>query len=204
MHSAKESIHTADFKNAEAYILNRLQNELAPTLSYHGFHHTLDVMQAAMKIADEENITEEEKKLLRIAVAFHDAGFIYIYKGHEQKGCEMAKEALPRFGFSPQQIEAICQMIMATKIPQDAKNKLDEIICDADLDYLGREDVYLVAATLFEEAKIYLNIPDEEKWDQVQIRFLTQHHYYTSYSKKTREPGKLKYLESLYAKIANA
>ena len=35
MHSAKESIHTADFKNAEAYILNRLQNELAPTLSYH-------------------------------------------------------------------------------------------------------------------------------------------------------------------------
>jgi len=93
---------------------------------------------------------------------------------------------------------------MATKIPQDAKNKLDEIICDADLDYLGREDVYVVAATLFEEAKIYLNIPDEEKWDQVQIRFLTQHHYYTSYSKKTREPGKLKYLESLYAKIANA
>lgn len=203
MHSAS-SKHTADFENAEAYILNRLQNELAPTLFYHGYHHTLDVMQAAMKIAEAESLPEEEKKLLRIAVAFHDAGFIYVYKEHEQKGCEMAKENLPVFGFTAPQIDAVCEMIMITKIPQEAKNKLDQIICDADVDYLGREDVYEIAATLFEEAKIYSNITDEEKWDEEQIKFLTQHRYYTSYSKKTREPGKLKYLESLYAKIANA
>jgi uncharacterized protein len=204
MHSAQELNNTADFKNAEIYILERLQNELAETLFYHGYHHTLDVMDAAMKIADAEDISPEEKNLLRIAVAFHDAGFIYMYKDHEQKGCEMAKENLPSFGFTDEQLEIICQMIMATKIPQNAKNKLEQIICDADVDYLGRTDVCQIAQTLFEESRIYSNIPDEEKWDEEQVRFLKEHRYYTNYSLEKREPGKLKYLESLYSKIANA
>jgi uncharacterized protein len=204
MHSAQQPTHTADFKNAEAYILKRLENELARTLYYHGFHHTLDVMDAAMKIADAENVPTEEKNLLRIAVAYHDAGFIYMYKDHEQKGCEMAKENLPAFGFSNAQLEAICGMIMATKIPQNARTKLEQIICDADVDYLGREDVCEIARTLFKESRIYSNIPDEEKWDEEQIRFLKQHRYFTRYSLMYREPGKLKYLESLNAKITNA
>jgi predicted metal-dependent HD superfamily phosphohydrolase len=204
MHPAQQPKHTADFKKAEAYILHRLENELAGTLYYHGLHHTLDVMDAAMKIADAENISGQERNLLRVAVAYHDAGFIHVYREHEQRGCEMAKEDLPAFGFTEGEVEAICNMIMATRIPQSAINKLEQIICDADVDYLGRDDVRDIAQTLFEESRIYLNIPNEEKWNEVQIRFLTQHHYYTSYSIMYREPGKLKYLNSLYAKIANA
>ena len=203
MHSAQQPKHTADFQNAEAYILNRLENELARTLYYHGFHHTLDVMDAAMTIAEAENISEEEKNLLRVAVAYHDAGFIYVYKEHERRGCEMAKENLPVFGFEDEQVRTICNMIMATKIPQNARTKLEQIICDADVDYLGREDVCDIARTLFEESRIYSNIRDEEKWDEEQIRFLTQHKYFTTYSLRNREPGKLRYLESLYAKTAN-
>ena len=204
MHSASQPTYTADFEGAEAYILSRLKKELARTLYYHGFHHTIDVMDAAMKIAEAENISTEEKKLLRIAVAFHDAGFIYVYKDHEQKGCEIARENLPMFGFTDEQLDKICGMIMATKIPQNAKNQLEQIICDADVDYLGREDVCEIARTLFHESRIYSNIPDEEKWDEEQIRFLKEHRYYTNYSLKKREPGKLKYIESLYAKITNA
>jgi HD superfamily phosphodiesterase len=200
MHSAQQPKHTADFENAEAYVLNRLKNELARTLYYHGYHHTLDVMDAAMKIADTEKLSDEEKKLLRIAVAFHDAGFIYKYKDHEQKGCEMAKEILPAFTFNDEQIQAICGMIMATKIPQNAANRLEQIICDADVDYLGREDVCEIANTLFKESRIYANIPDEEKWDEEQIKFLKEHRYYTDYSIGLRKPEKLKYLDSLLKK----
>jgi len=204
MHSAQQPNNTADFENAEIFILKRLQNELAETLFYHGYHHTLDVLEAAMKIADTENLSQEEKNFLRIAVAFHDAGFIYVHKDHEKKGCEMAKENLPAFGFTDEQLEIICRMIMATKIPQTAKTKLEQIICDADVDYLGREDVCQIAQTLFEESKIYSNISDEEKWDEEQIKFLKEHRYYTRYSIEKRKPGKLKYLESLYSKLSNA
>ena len=33
----------------------------------------------------------------------------------------------------------------ATKIPQTPLTKLEEIICDADLDYLGREDFFEIS-----------------------------------------------------------
>ena len=186
-----------NFTKAETSVLNRLRDELPATLTSQGYHHTVDVMNAAIEIADAENISEEEKKLLRVAVAFHDAGFIYVYKDHEEKGCDMAKEILPSFNFSQQQIDKICGMIMATKIPQQPKNKLEEIIADADLDYLGRDDVFPIAQTLFEELKIHTGLTDENIWNQVQVNFLSAHHYHTSFAKKFRGPKKQEYLEKL-------
>jgi predicted metal-dependent HD superfamily phosphohydrolase len=197
MHFEENKFQKPDFKGAENFIITRLNNELSPTLTYHGPHHTADVINAAMEIARTENLTPEETALLRVAVAFHDAGFIYVYKDHEEKGCEMAKEILPTFGFSEKQIEIICGMIMATKIPQNPKNKLEEIIGDADLDYLGRDDVYPIAQSLFDELKVHANLTDEKKWNHIQISFLKKHKYHTAYSRRLRKPGKQKYLEEL-------
>src|SRR6266487_2297431 len=97
-----------DYSSAEKFILNKLQSELPKNLSYHGVHHTRDVLNAALQIAMQEGITHEEDiHLLRLAVLFHDAGFIHIYKGHEEKGCEMVHEFLPQFGFDEEQIKKI-------------------------------------------------------------------------------------------------
>lgn len=186
-----------DYETAENYILSRLKKELTSSLVYHGYHHTLDVMQAAMQIADEEKVSDKERKLLRIAVAFHDAGFIYVYKDHEEKGCEMAIEILPGYGFSEQQIHIICGMIRATKIPQQPKNKLEQIIADADLDYLGREDVVPVAKSLFTELKLHANLNDEKLWNEIQVNFLKNHQYHTDYAQKIRAPKKQEYLDQL-------
>lgn len=186
-----------DYESAENYILSRLKKELTSSLVYHGYHHTLDVMQAAMQIADEEKVSDKERKLLRIAVAFHDAGFIYVYKDHEEKGCEMAIEILPGYGFSEQHIHIICGMIRATKIPQQPKNKLEQIIADADLDYLGREDVVPVAKSLFIELKLHANLNDEKLWNEIQVNFLKNHQYHTDYAQKIRAPKKQEYLDQL-------
>jgi uncharacterized protein len=188
---------STDFKGAEDFILAKLKKELSPTLTYHGYHHTVDVLDAALKIAVAENISDDEKKLLRIAVLFHDAGLTQVYKNHEEKGCEMAKEFLPRFGFNKKQIDVIAGMIMATKIPQTPRTKLEEIIGDADLDYLGREDVYPIAQTLFEELKIHSNLADARQWNDIQISFLSSHHYHTNYAIGLREPKKKIYMERL-------
>ena len=115
----------ADYQKAEAFILDCLQKELSTDLTYHGYHHTLDVMDAAMHIAAQENLSAHEINLLRVAVAFHDSGFIYTHKNHEEKGCQLAKEYLPGFHFTAEQTAAICLMIMATKIPQHPKTKLE-------------------------------------------------------------------------------
>ena len=189
--------NTPNFEEAERYILKKLETEIDHTLYYHGYHHTIDVLNAAMKIADNEGINNEERCLLRIAVAYHDAGFIFTYKDHEEKGCELAKENLPRFSFSDKQIKMICGMIMATKIPQQPKNLLEQIIADADLDYLGREDVNTIADTLFKELKVHTDLKDEQAWHEVQVNFLNSHSYHTNFSRKFRNPGKQKYLQQL-------
>jgi predicted metal-dependent HD superfamily phosphohydrolase len=197
----KETIKP-DFERAVTFIMESLKTELPSNLYYHGYHHTVDVMEAAEHIATTENLTDEENGLLKVAVAFHDAGFIYTYKNHEERGCDLAEELLPGFGFNQSQIGIICAMIRATKTPQRPKTKLEKIICDADLDYLGRDDVYAVANTLFEEVKIYSKKMDERAWDELQINFLKNHHYYTPFSLENRAEKKQQYMNELLNKWA--
>jgi class 3 adenylate cyclase/HD superfamily phosphodiesterase len=185
---------------AENFIRGKLKRNLPPQLTYHGFHHTEDVLNAALQIADAEKIDESEIQLLRVAVLFHDSGFTELYNNHEEKGCEFARDILPSFGFQQDAIDCICGMIMATKIPQQPHTKLEEIICDADLDYLGREDFYTIGKTLFEEFKTFDIVNNEKQWDQAQVRFIESHHYHTNYSRTQREPEKQKYLEVLKKK----
>ena len=181
----------------EKYILQYLKEQLPDNLTYHGLHHTLDVLDAALKIAASENLSEEEIKLLRIAILYHDAGFTTKYKDHEDKGCEMARKNLPAYGYNHKEIETVCGMIAATKIPQTPHNLLEKIICDADLDYLGRDDFHKISHSLFEEMKIYSHLHDEKEWNKIQKKFLEKHHYFTEFGKKNREHKKQQYLQEI-------
>lgn len=187
----------AQFFKAEEAIMTKLKNELAEHLTYHSYFHTLDVLNAAMQIAETEHISKEEVSLLRIAAAYHDSGFLEVYKGHELKSCEYARRDLPAFEFTDEQIEIICGIIMATKIPQSPTTKLQEIIADADLDYLGRSDYKHIAAKLFAELKVQNILKEETEWIKLQESFIQAHHYFTRFGKTTREPVKQQHLKEL-------
>jgi hypothetical protein len=193
-----------DYSGAEKFILEKLKGELSPKLTYHGIHHTFDVMNAAMQIAAAEKITPEEISLLRVGVGFHDAGFLFVYRGHEERGCEMALEFLPGFGFTPGEIELVQGMIRATRLPQTPATQLERIIADADLDYLGRNDFYPIGATLFEEFKLYLGVKDEAEWNQIQLGFLRGHHYHTDFCKKFRSAEKQLRLDEIRELVREA
>jgi uncharacterized protein len=189
------------YRQAEDYVLNILKHQLNPALTYHGVHHTLDVLNSAVLIADNEKVPQEDIDLLRIAVVLHDAGFIYVYKGHEEKGCEMSRELLPGYGFNEQQIERICGAIRATRVPQQPTTHLERIIADADLDYLGRDDFYPIASTLFEEMKHFFNMNDEKEWNRIQVTFLKQHRYHTDFGIQNRDPKKQQRIRELESNL---
>ncbi|MGV3601404.1 MAG: HD domain-containing protein [Dyadobacter fermentans] len=185
-------------EKAEQYVLGQLENRLDRTLFYHGIHHTLDVVTASAEIAALEGITDSESlALLRTAALYHDAGFLTAYQGHEEAGCSLAREVLADFGYNAMQIETICGMIMATKIPQSPQNTLEKIICDADLDYLGRGDFEAIAASLFEELKVRDMVEDIPAWDAVQVKFLEAHSYWTASQQKRRDAAKQRHLQHL-------
>ena len=189
------------YKEIEEHILGKLKAELPKDLYYHGLHHTKDVLRSAEMIGRDENITEDEMILLKTAVLYHDSGFTKVYRNHEEIGCDMAREELPKFGFKPDEVDKVCGMIMATKIPQRPNNKLENIIADADLEYLGTDEFWRIGNTLFQEIKTYLNVESERQWTIIQMNFLKSHQYHTAFCRKNREALKQKHLAEVTALV---
>lgn len=178
------------FDSLKTLVFEQLEKRLAPTLYYHGVHHTRYVYNAAMRIAEHEKITGDDHTLLMTAVLLHDFGFTETYQDHEDKGCEIAHRILPELNYSEAQIDQICAMILRTKIPQIAFNRLEEVICDADLDYLGTDDFLPIGNQLFQEFVHYGVVKDEQAWNRLQLKFLQAHQYFTDFARKYREEKK--------------
>lgn len=182
-------------------ILDKLINELPTHLHYHTIHHTLDVYQCARDIAKEEGISASDLKLLLIAAIYHDAGYLDQNYNHEQQSCEIARKYLPQFHYSKEDINTICNIIMATKIPQKPKSHLEKIICDADLSYLGSDDFFSTAEKLYNEMTAIGTVKNREEWNSMQETFLQQHYYFTVTAIKLMKSKKEKNLEILQSKI---
>ena len=182
-------------------ILNKLKTELSPNLFYHTIHHTLDVYHCAASIAKDEGIADSDLKLLLVAAIYHDAGYLIQNKDHEQLSCEIARQYLPQFHYTKEDIDHICSIIMATKIPQNPKSHLEEIICDADLNYLGRTDFFILGENLYKEMLAFGSIKNKEEWNKVQVDFMQKHHYFTPTAVRQNNPQKEKNLAIVQSKI---
>jgi uncharacterized protein len=183
-----------DQEEAAAFIKAKLKQELPRGRTYHSYGHTMDVHNAAVDIAKREGINGEDLTLLRTAALFHDSGFIQVDLEHEEASCQLARKHLPRFGYTHDQVERVCGMIMATRIPQSPHDLLSRILCDADLDYLGRDDFFRIGNTLFEELKSYGVVETEREWNELQLRFLESHEYFTSTNQNGREHVKRQHI----------
>ena len=179
-----------------------LKKNLSPSLAYHSINHTKDVVKAVERIALLEGVTDEGLFLLKTAAIFHDAGFIEQYDHNESIGARMAQEILPKYGYTEQHVKTIVELIHATQIPHKPINKLQEIICDADLDYLGRDDFEEIADKLRQELTEMGKINARKEWDEIQVKFLNQHQYFTATSISSRQMKKQENLERVIERLA--
>ncbi len=171
-------------------VMKMLRDQLPPHLYYHNPEHTIDVIESAERIAVSEECSRDEILLLKIAALFHDTGYVLDMRDHERHGCEIANEMLSVHLVQPAKINVICSLIMSTKVPQSPQTKLEEIICDADLDYLGRSDYFPIAENLYREFRAFEKINSEKDWIDLQLNFLRSHTYFTKTSVKLRQSGK--------------
>ncbi len=185
-----------EIEKATAYILDKLGRELPKTLHYHSVDHVLDVLNVAEHIATLEGVTGDDFILLKTAAMYHDSGFIVQGKDHEHFGCELVKKILPEFNYNGDQIKKICGMIIATRIPQMPCNLLEQILCDADLDYIGRDDYWKISNYLFKEINESAQLLEID-WLKIQIEFLDQHHFFTATAINERKEKKAIYIQKL-------
>lgn len=188
-------------EQAGNFILDKIKKELPQYFYYHNADHALDVYTAAKLIAAGEGVSGYELDLLLTAAYYHDSGFLFGQANHEEGSCKNARQYLPQFGYTTDEIEQVCDIIMATKMPQSPHNHLGQIICDADLDYLGRNDFFILSKRLFSELVITDHLESELEWDRQQVKFLQSHHYFTKTALRLRAEGENEHLKIITAKI---
>jgi uncharacterized protein len=189
-----------DFSFYKEKVLNMLSRELSGMLSYHNVEHTAEVLEQTERIALAEGITDERQLLLlKLAALYHDTGFLFVYNGHEERGCEIATLDLLHAGLEPEEMDLIRSLIMVTKVPQKPRTHMEQIICDADLDYLGRDDFWEISNNLKKEFLQFGFIGNENEWIKREIQFIEPHQYFTQASQQLRSPEKLKHLKRLKA-----
>jgi predicted metal-dependent HD superfamily phosphohydrolase len=200
--------HTPRLKKVDQYIRALFKDELPGVIKYHDANHTLHpvrgVVAVANRIAISENISEHDRELLIAAAYFHDTGYIREYDKNEPIAARMAGRILQLIGYKPKEIEKIQKIILATDLARKPKTHAEKILCDADLDNLGREDFFELDAKLREGRRIRgLDVNDDLKWYKGTLEVMKNHHYYTESQIKLREEKKQKNIKQLLNKFEN-
>lgn len=179
-----------DLRLATQYARCRLE-DLSPQLTYHSLWHTLnDVLPAVERLMALEHISGVDALLLRTAAIYHDIGFVVRSADHEALSAQIAGEVLPRFGYTPGQVDRIRGMILATRLPQSPQNVLEQIIADADLDVLGRDDFWARNQALRAECEMVGKTKTDAEWCACQLGFMQSHRYFTPSAQALREVQK--------------
>lgn len=196
-------------ENFEHDIRKLFAEQLISDVCYHNLDHTLSIVSKVKEIGEYYQLNKSELENLFFAGWLHDVGYWGgVALDHEKRGAEFAQEFLKKYEVPKARIDVICQAILATKVPQQPKNLMDCIICDADLYHLSSDQCYDQTLLLKKENEQLNGKPVELlDWLRNSEKFMEGHHYHTEYAVKFFRPGKienLKFLRSKIEELANA
>lgn len=191
-------MHKQILAATEDYIRSILSSKTPSCNTYHNLAHTEDVVGSSIEIGVGEMLAPDDLEMVQIAAWFHDLGYIEKTAGHEEVSAAYASEFLSGEHYHVERIEKIIGCIRATKVPQNPHNKFEQIICDADLNHIGRK-TFLMRNNLFRsEFEHYSNGKlTENEWLSKTIEFLNQHHFFTGYALKNFQPQKEKNIRAI-------
>ena len=165
---------------------------------YHNFDHVKQVYTAVQQLGEAYSLNEASMWALKMAALFHDVGLTQTYKSHELQSVLIARKFLRPFNIHWKQVRAICRLIAATHMPQVPGNLLEQIMCDADMSHLPKENYPQILEGLRAEWRAFgINKMEDKEWFTFNIEFLKLHRYFTPFAKEHWEPGKLQNIELL-------
>jgi predicted metal-dependent HD superfamily phosphohydrolase len=178
-----------------------LIDKLNEDFYYHNTQHTLLVIEVAKKLAIEEGLTEKEQMLLSIAAAFHDTGFTRETMNHEAAGVWIMGDYL-RYRVKPADLLVIEHLILATDVAALPLNKLEKVIKDADLSYLGTKTFIEKSNLLRKEWQAIRKLTfNDNDWLKMNLRFLKENEFHTDSAKRIFEKVKEQNLKEIELRI---
>jgi predicted metal-dependent HD superfamily phosphohydrolase len=189
-------------EKASEYSSGIISEKLPKGIVYHNLDHTKEVVATAEEIGKNSGLSSDDMEMLLIAAWFHDSGITETYSNHEEKSAQIAREFLAMNKYPDEKINTVSNLIIVTKIPQNPKNLLEEIICDADISHIGRKGFNTRSQLLRAEWETLQNkkITDFE-WLKSNIEFVAGNKFRTRYAKQNFEKQRLKNLDKLQKKL---
>lgn len=184
-------------QDLEEYVVEKIEAELAPHFTFHDARHTIQVATMAELIGRAEQVNDKEMLLLRTAALIHDLGYLSMAEDHIEAGCDHAVELLPKFNYDPHQIEVICRLIRSIRDPLVVTGTLEQILCDANLNFLGRIDFKDVIERMWKEDHILHPEMTLSEWKKRMASLVKKYDFYTDTAKRLRDVHKEKQLEIL-------
>jgi len=187
---------------ARNYVTEFFSHHIGPQFVFHSLTHTEEVVEACSYIAENEEISDEDRLVLMLAAWFHDTGYeIGTGTGHEDRSIQIATEYLSGKGVDERTIQKVTSAIEATRMPQMPMTLIEKILCDADLYHLATPDFKAKSQLLKQEREWLLGIEISKKeWRKNNIQFLENHKYFTNYGQLHLEPRKQENINSLKKK----
>jgi uncharacterized protein len=170
---------------------------------YHQYDHTLDVLERATYLSEKEWLSKDDIEMMQLAALFHDTGFIIQYDHNEPIGAKFASNFLKTFLYPGDKIKVIERIILATD-PQyiEPKDIYEEIIKDADIDNLWREDFFEKWSKVKTEVEILKNIKIKDPdWHHAMLDVLYKNKFYTKTQIDERQKKKDENIALLQSKI---
>jgi len=172
---------------AKKYVSELLSNLKEKWYEYHNLDHTLSVYERASYLANQEWLDEELQETIQLSALFHDTWFIEQYDDNEPIWAKIAEEWLKQQNYPEDKIDIIKQVILSTILWSATNTKLEQIIKDADMDNLWRNDCFKLGIDLRNEMKNIKNIEfsDKERYERISS-YILNFTFFTKTQKKER------------------
>jgi len=108
-----------------------------PQRRYHTLEHVADCLA---QLSEVEDLTPDERRLIELALWWHDAVYDPTRSDNEEASAELARRDLAALGEAPAVIDEVARLILLTKghaVPPG--DRLGAVLVSIDLSILGRE-----------------------------------------------------------------
>ena len=189
-------------QEAGNYVTKLMEDKLPDTIEYHSIDHVKYVVDSSEFIGKRCGLSEDEINIVKLCAWFHDIGFIITPENNEKACAKIATEFLTSKGIDDSIITQVKNCILTTCIPQQPKDLISRVLCDADLKHLSEDNYFEWIENLRKEL---INISGEKiskrKFHSMSVKFFQRHEYHTDFAKKKLQPKKEKNLQLLQKEI---
>lgn len=176
---------------SEKYISALFVEKLPHNILFHNFDHAVRVKNYAETIGEHSGLTGDEMNLLRICALFHDTGYVNAHKDHCKESMGIAAGFLTKHGIDQLIIDHAMEIIGSAGHPQHPKDKIAEVLCDAEMMYITADNCLEQFDLLFDEiALVEKDSHRRQVYEKKQLELFNQHKFFTEYGRTTLQPLK--------------